>query len=95
MSQVLTLPAKDELLGRRSRDSAVKIVDYNAGEVYRENEEYRARAIPESQPIRSVAPGRHSLSSLVSMANLQKNEFEEHFARNRQTKRESSSKYGF
>ena len=74
---------------RRGRHAPIAIMDYNLEEQYRENE--RARASGElSQglaPVRSIAPGRHHISQLLNIVNLQKDSFEEKFAEGRRNKR--------
>ena len=105
IAEDLNLPesAKRQLLGRnRSKNShisdlsAVNIVSFNTDHEYAANEELRAAGETiQHNPVRSIAPGKHSLRQLVSSATTQKDALEEHFASGRRNRKEAGGKYGW
>jgi hypothetical protein len=46
-------------------------------------------------PVRSIAPGKHSLKQLVNAAQSQKDALAESFAKGYQNRKEAGSKYGW
>lgn len=101
----LSASAKRQLLGRHhntnkthlSQPSIIpNIVNFNTDEEYAANELLRqAGETVQHNPVRGIAPGKHSLKQLVNAASNQKDALEEHFATGRRNKKEAGSKYGW
>lgn len=101
----LSASAKRQLLGRHynankthpSQPIAIpKIVNFNTDEEYAANELLRqAGETVQHNPVRGIAPGKHSLKQLVNAASNQKDALEEQFASGRRNKKEAGSKYGW
>ncbi|SLM39381.1 Proline-rich protein PRCC [Lasallia pustulata] len=96
----LSASAKRQLLGRqhnnKANPSAINIVNFNTDQEYAANEVLRqAGEQVQHNPIRAIAPGKHSLKQLVSAASNQKDALEEQFATGRRNKKEAGSKYGW
>ena len=98
----LNLSASDRrlLLGRNhahsSTTQAASIVNFNTDTEYSANEELRAAGeVVQHNPVRAIAPGKHSLKQLVSAASGQKEALEESFASGRRNRKEAGSKYGW
>ncbi|KAL9087626.1 MAG: hypothetical protein Q9165_006550 [Trypethelium subeluteriae] len=96
-----TLPpsARRQLLGRNAKSTSdAKILNFSADAEYSYNEAYRQTAdaaAMQHNPVRGVAPGKHSLQQLVNVAATQKEALEESFAAGRRNKREGGAKYGW
>ncbi|KAL2415686.1 hypothetical protein ABEF95_000576 [Exophiala dermatitidis] len=87
-----------QLFGRRGQGtaSAINVVNFNTDEEYAANEALRASGEQiQHNPVRAIAPGKHSLKQLVSAATGQKDALEESFATGRRNKKEAGSKYGW
>lgn len=86
-----------QLRGRNARSGPINIVDFNVEQEYNINEQNRALGLtlPQANPLRSIAPGKHQLSSLLNAAQSQKTALEEHFAEGKRNKKEAGSKYGW
>ncbi|KAL9137850.1 MAG: hypothetical protein Q9175_000945 [Cornicularia normoerica] len=101
----LSASAKRQLLGRHhktnhshpSEPSTIPtIVNFNTDEEYAANELLRqAGETVQHNPVRGIAPGKHSLKQLVNAASNQKDALEEQFASGRRNKKEAGSKYGW
>ena len=93
----LSASAKRQLLGRQKNNpSAINIVNFNTDQEYVANEILRqAGDQVQHNPIRAIAPGKHSLKQLVNAASNQKDALEEQFASGRRNKKEAGSKYGW
>ncbi|MCJ1479862.1 hypothetical protein MMC06_000016 [Schaereria dolodes] len=96
----LSASAKRQLLGRqrnvKGKASTVNVVNFNTDEEYASNELLRqAGEQAQHNPVRSIAPGKHSLKQLVNAASTQKDALEEQFASGRRNKKEAGSKYGW
>ncbi|CAD6565639.1 MAG: hypothetical protein ASARMPREDX12_006703 [Alectoria sarmentosa] len=101
----LSASAKRQLLGRHhnpskthpSQPSSIpNIVNFNTDEEYAANELLRqAGETVQHNPVRGIAPGKHSLKQLVNAASNQKDALEEQFASGRRNKKEAGSKYGW
>lgn len=95
----LSAAERRQLLGRSSSkntSSASRVINFNTDAEYIANQ--AANAAGESvqhNPVRSIAPGKHSLKSLVASAQGQKDALEESFMSGRKNKREAGSKYGW
>ena len=105
IAEDLNLPesAKRQLFGRNqsknssiSELSAINVVNFNTDREYAANEELRAAGETiQHNPVRSIAPGKHSLRQLVSSATTQKDALEEHFASGKRNRKEAGGKYGW
>lgn len=93
----LSASAKRQLFGRQKNEpSTISIVNFSTDQEYAANELLRqAGEQIQHNPVRTIAPGKHSLKQLVNVANSQKDALEEHFATSRRNKKESGSKYGW
>ena len=97
----LSASAKRQLFGRQrgsshAHASAVNIVNFNTDEEYAANEALRAAGEQVlHNPVKALAPGKHSLKQLVNAASSQKDALEEHFASGRRNKKEAGSRYGW
>ena len=75
---------------------SLKMVNFNADDQYAANEVIRARGESvQHNPVRGLAPGKHSLKQLVNAAATQADALEEHFAQGKRNQREAGSKYGW
>lgn len=76
--------------------SNMKVVNFNMDDEYRANSELIAKGeVISHNPVRAIAPGKHSLKQLVNAAATQKEALEEHFAKGRSNQKEASSRYGW
>jgi hypothetical protein len=76
--------------------SNMKVVNFNMDDEYKANNELIAKGeVISHNPVRAIAPGKHSLKQLVNAAATQKDALEEHFAKGRANQREASSRYGW
>ena len=101
----LSASARRQLLGRNHKSNKVhtsqsptvpNIVNFNTDEEYAANELLRqAGESVQHNPVRGIAPGKHSLRQLVNAASNQKDALEESFASGRRNKKEAGSKYGW
>ena len=86
------------LFGRdgRGSTSAINVVNFNTDQEYAANEVLRASGEQfQHNPVRGIAPGKHSLKQLVNAASTQKDALEESFAAGKSNKREAGSRYGW
>ncbi|OAL40199.1 hypothetical protein AYO20_00619 [Fonsecaea nubica] len=87
-----------QLFGRRGQSggTAINVVNFNTDQEYAANEALRASGEQvQHNPVRAIAPGKHSLKQLVNAATGQKEALEESFASGRRNKKEAGSKYGW
>lgn len=93
----LSASSKRQLLGRqRNNPSNTTIVNFNTDQEYAANEILRqAGKQVQHNPVRAIAPGKHSLKQLVNAATNQKEALEEQFALGRRNRKEAGSKYGW
>lgn len=93
----LSASAKRQLLGRqRNNTSNINIVNFNTDQEYAANEILRqAGEQVQHNPVRAIAPGKHSLKQLVNAATNQKEALEEQFALGRRNRKEAGGKYGW
>lgn len=82
---------------RRLEQGPVKFLEVNAEEEYNINEIMKRKGIlvEAPQPIRAIGAGRHQITTLLNSAISQRELFEETFAANKESKRQSGKKYGF
>lgn len=98
----LTEAQRRQLFGRQRGKAgapdlaAINVVSFNTDEEYAANEALRATGETiQHNPVRAIAPGKHSLKQLVNAAQTQKDALEEHFAAGRRNKKEAGSRYGW
>ena len=97
----LTEAERRRLFGRTknsssSQQSATKIINFNTDQEYLHNEELRASGETVTHnPVRAIAPGKHSLKQLVNAAQNQREALEESFAKGKSNRAEASSRYGW
>lgn len=95
----LSASAKRQLLGRNHKDASKissSIINFNTDEEYAANEALRASGEQvQHNPVRAIAPGKHSLKQLVNAASGQKEALEESFASGRRNKKEAGGRYGW
>ena len=93
----LSKSAKRQLFGRqKNNSSAINIVNFNTDEEYKANEAARHSGEQvQHNPVRAIAPGKHSLKQLVNMGTMQADALEESFASGRRNRSEAGSKYGW
>ena len=93
----LSPSARRQLFGRHGANaSAINVVNFNTEAEYKANEELRAAGEQQAHnPVRAIAPGKHSLKQLVNAVSSQKDALEEQFASGRRNKKEAGSKYGW
>jgi len=95
----LSAAERRQLLGRHGTSSsaaASKIINFNTDVEYAANQALGAAGDQvQHNPVRAIAPGRHSLKQLMASAQGQKDALEESFAAGRRNKKEAGSKYGW
>ncbi|KAK7924079.1 mitotic checkpoint regulator- MAD2B-interacting-domain-containing protein [Apiospora marii] len=98
----LSKAARRELFGRggapdvSSAASSSRIIDFNTDKEYAHNEELRASGEQQTfNPVRAIAPGKHSLRQLVTQVHNQREALEESFAKGKSNQREAGSRYGW
>ena len=97
----LTPAEKRQLFGRQKHNdpdgpSSVNVIQFDTDAEYAANEILRqAGETVQHNPVRAIAPGKHSLKQLVNAASNQKDALEESFASGRRNKKEAGSKYGW
>lgn len=95
----LSASAKRQLLGRNHKNASKissSIINFNTDQEYAANEALRASGEQiQHNPVRAIAPGKHSLKQLVNAASGQKDALEESFASGRRNKKEAGSRYGW
>ncbi|KAI9782374.1 MAG: hypothetical protein M1839_005247 [Geoglossum umbratile] len=94
----LTPSQKRQLLGRRPPTSSapITLLTFNTDTEYASNNALRAAGeTVQHNPVRAIAPGKHSLKQLVNAASNQKEALEEHFATGKRNKKEAGSRYGW
>ncbi|KAF6818947.1 hypothetical protein CSOJ01_01604 [Colletotrichum sojae] len=97
----LSAAARRELFGRQGASgagpqTAARVINFNTDEEYKHNEELRAAGQQQiHNPVRSIAPGKHSLRQLVNQVQNQREALEESFAKGKNNRKEASSRYGW
>ncbi|PGH09044.1 hypothetical protein AJ79_05773 [Helicocarpus griseus UAMH5409] len=105
----LSRAEKRQLLGRQgfsgpSNATATQnpnIITFNTDQEYTSNAAYLMNAseaelaAQQHNPVRSIAPGKHSLQQLVNAASNQREALEESFAAGKRNKKEAGSRYGW
>lgn len=96
----LDATARRELFGRSgvplSSQSAGRVINFNTDQEYAHNEELRATGEQQVfNPVRAIAPGKHSLRQLVNQVQNQKDALEESFSKSKTNQREAGQRYGW
>jgi hypothetical protein len=97
----LSAAERRQLFGRQKgrkngAPAATRVINFNTDQEYLHNEELRAAGEQVTHnPVRSIAPGKHSLKQLVNAAQSQKEALEESFAKGKSNRAEASSRYGW
>jgi len=99
----LSRSERRQLFGRNTQalSSTSRILTFNTDAEYVANNEHLSRvseeeaAAAQHNPVRAIAPGKHTLRQLVNAATSQREALEESFASGRRNKKEAGSKYGW
>lgn len=93
----LSKAERRQLFGRNAMPSQSQVRTFNTDEEYASNQVLAQGELAAAQhnPVRAIAPGKHSLQQLVNAASSQKDALEESFAAGRRNKKEAGSKYGW
>ncbi|RDW90418.1 PRCC domain-containing protein [Aspergillus mulundensis] len=93
----LSRSQRRQLFGRNADPSTSKILHFNTDMEYAANQEmaHKELAATQHNPVRAIAPGKHTLQQLVNAASTQKEALEESFASGKRNKKEAGAKYGW
>ena len=94
----LSRAQKRHLFGRHGDSSKSRVINFNTDAEYVANQELAQQtdlAAAQHNPVRAIAPGKHTLQQLVNAASNQREALEESFAAGRRNKKEAGSKYGW
>ncbi|KAK4237055.1 mitotic checkpoint regulator, MAD2B-interacting-domain-containing protein [Achaetomium macrosporum] len=102
----LSSAARRELFGRSRRGADAssstlippnaKVISFDMEQEYAHNESLRASGAQQAyNPVRSIAPGKHSLRQVVNMAQSNQSALEESFARAKSNQRDAAGRYGW
>ncbi|KAJ5201045.1 hypothetical protein N7449_005848 [Penicillium cf. viridicatum] len=93
----LSKAERRQLFGRNAMPSQSQVRTFNTDEEYASNQVMAQGELAGTQhnPVRSIAPGKHTLQQLLNVASSQKEALEESFATGRRNKKEAGSKYGW
>ncbi|KAH6850163.1 mitotic checkpoint regulator, MAD2B-interacting-domain-containing protein [Chaetomium sp. MPI-CAGE-AT-0009] len=101
----LSRAARRELFGRSATSPSAapslpanaKVISFDMEREYAHNEALRASgaAQPAYNPVRSIAPGKHSLRQVVNMAQSNQEALEESFARAKSSQKDAAGRYGW
>ncbi|CAG8896999.1 unnamed protein product [Penicillium egyptiacum] len=93
----LSKAERRQLFGRNAMPSQSQVRTFNTDEEYASNQVLAQSELAGTQhnPVRSIAPGKHTLQQLLNVASSQKEALEESFATGRRNKKEAGSKYGW
>ncbi|PGG99658.1 hypothetical protein GX51_06213 [Blastomyces parvus] len=84
-----------------AKQSNPNIITFNTEQEYASNNAFLLTAseaelaAQQHNPVRSIAPGKHSLQQLVNAVSTQRDALEESFATGKRNKREAGNKYGW
>ncbi|KAG9233971.1 mitotic checkpoint regulator, MAD2B-interacting-domain-containing protein [Amylocarpus encephaloides] len=96
----LSAAERRQLFGRQKNGKSflqgvTNVINFNTDQEYLHNEEMRAAGEQvKNNPVRSIAPGKHSLKQLVNAAQTQKDALEESFQAGKNNRKEAGSRYG-
>lgn len=95
----LSAKARRELFGRTGNADALaantRVVNFNMEQEYEHNEALRQSGDQAFNPVRSIAPGKHSLRQMVNMVQSNQSALEDSFAQGRANKRDAAGRYGW
>ena len=93
----LSKSERRQLFGRNAVPSQSHVRTFNTDEEYASNQVLAQGELAAAvhNPVRSIAPGKHTLQQLVNAASSQKEALEESFASGKRNKKEAGSKYGW
>lgn len=93
----LSKSERRQLFGRNAPAADSRILTFNTDKEYASNQAISEAELAATQhnPVRAIAPGKHTLQQLVNAASSQKDALEESFATGRRNKKEAGSKYGW
>ncbi|KAB8272791.1 mitotic checkpoint regulator, MAD2B-interacting-domain-containing protein [Aspergillus minisclerotigenes] len=94
----LSRSQRRHLFGRNADASKSRILHFNTDKEYIANQEMAHQtdmAALQHNPVRAIAPGKHTLQQLVNAASSQREALEESFASGRRNKKEAGSRYGW
>ncbi|PKY01380.1 hypothetical protein P168DRAFT_292484 [Aspergillus campestris IBT 28561] len=93
----LSRAERRHLFGRNADSAKAQVLHFNTDREYVANQEmsHAELAAQQHNPVRAIAPGKHSLQQLVNAASSQKEALEESFAAGKRNKQEAGSKYGW
>jgi hypothetical protein len=93
----LSKSERRQLFGRNAPPAQSRILEFNTDKEYATNQALAQTELAATQhnPVRAIAPGKHTLQQLVNAASSQKDALEESFAAGRRNKKEAGSKYGW
>lgn len=94
----LSRSERRQLFGRHDASSKSRALHFNTDTEYAANQEMAEStdmAAAQHNPVRAIAPGKHTLQQLVNAASTQREALEESFATGRRNKKEAGSKYGW
>lgn len=99
----LSRSQRRQLLGRNPHAALAnpQIRTFQTDAEYAANQEFLAKrtdedlAAAQHNPVRAIAPGKHSLKQLINAAQSQKDALEESFATGKRNKKEAGSRYGW
>ena len=93
----LSTAERRQLFGRGGNSIDAKVAHISMAKEYAHNRELRENEelMPSNNPVRSIAPGKHSLQQLVNAAQSNKEALEESFARGKSNKKDAGSRYGW
>ncbi|KAL3489884.1 mitotic checkpoint regulator, MAD2B-interacting-domain-containing protein [Aspergillus germanicus] len=93
----LSRSQRRQLFGRNADASNSRILHFNTDAEYAANQEmaHKDLAATQHNPVRAIAPGKHTLQQLVNAASSQKEALEESFASGKRNKKEAGARYGW
>ncbi|KAJ5081948.1 hypothetical protein NUU61_010212 [Penicillium alfredii] len=93
----LSRSERRQLFGRHAPPTSSQVRTFNTDEEYASNQVLAQGELAAAQhnPVRAIAPGKHTLQQLVNAASSQREALEESFASGRRNKREAGARYGW
>ncbi|KAI9369090.1 mitotic checkpoint regulator, MAD2B-interacting-domain-containing protein [Aspergillus egyptiacus] len=93
----LSRSQRRQLFGRNADPSKSRILHFDTDAEYAANQEMVQKdlAAVQHNPVRAIAPGKHTLQQLVNAASTQKEALEESFAAGKRNKKEAGARYGW
>ncbi|KAK0738387.1 mitotic checkpoint regulator, MAD2B-interacting-domain-containing protein [Schizothecium vesticola] len=95
----LSAKARRELFGRTGNPDVLaantRVVNFNMEQEYEHNEALRQSGDQAFNPVRSIAPGKHSLRQMVNMVQSNQSALEDSFAQGQANKRDAAGRYGW